>query len=100
MSLTMTWRSHRDLIFGDAWEIVDIPIAQVGEAHIASAYKRGDGTWHAHAFIKGRYLSHCGSAAKTAMRRLQKEIDRRSIDLFGEDVVWFVGGPAAERIQS
>lgn len=83
--MILTWKSTVCPIFGDAFELHGL---RDGES--ASCRRHGVGKFIANAFIGGRYLSHVARTKASAMARLEKEIDRRSIGLFGVDDVTFV----------
>jgi hypothetical protein len=84
MVMILTWKKQEDAIFGNImW------LRGLKEGESATAYRRGSYRYHAHAFIGGRYMSHCARTVQSAMKRLEAEIDRRSIGLFGVDDVTF-----------
>lgn len=82
--LKLTWHPTRFEIFGDGFELQGLPPKDSG-----SARKHGD-RFIAHAYIGNRYLSHTAKTLKSAMSRLEKEIDRQSIGLLGVDDLEFV----------
>ncbi len=88
--MTLTWRPYEDPIFGPAWRMEGLPPNT--DDWSASAHRNADHTlaW-AHAYINGRYLNHHAKTMPTAIKRLNKEIDKMSIGLFGEDDVVFEG---------
>ncbi len=84
--LVLTWQPYTDEIFGPAYTLNGLPDSRSSGA----AYRSLAGHWVAHAFIDGAYLNHKGRTAGTAMKRLEREIDKRSIGLFGLDTISFV----------
>lgn len=81
--MQLTWKSTTCPIFGAAFELQGLKEGETGMA------RKHAGRYMAHAFIDGRYLSHCARTARTAMTRLEREIDKRSIGLLGVDDVTF-----------
>ncbi len=90
VTLNLIWKPYADLIFGPAYELVGLPANS--DDWSASAHRRtcNDGvSYFAHAYINGRYMSHNAKTMQTAIKRLNTEIDRRSIGLFGVDDIAF-----------
>lgn len=86
--LKLTWVKYQDPIFGEAFQMRGLP-----KGASASAHKRGPHNYFAHAFINGSYMSHNGKTMRSAIDRLGKEFDRRSLGLFGvDDIVIGVRG--------
>lgn len=86
MTRQLTWRPYTDAIFGPAYSLDGLPD---GSSAFARRYggARGKGAprYIANAFIAGIYMSHCAGTVDAAMKHLNREIDRRSIGLFGVD---------------
>lgn len=82
--MILTWKEQDSPIFGFVFEMQGLR-----EGESASAHRRGPNSYYAHAFIGGRYLGHCARTMKSAMKRLEREIDKRSIGLLGVDDVTF-----------
>lgn len=81
----LTWRFYTDQIFGGAFRLEGLPKDSVGTCHYQTAKKR----FLAHAHVGGRYLMATGNTFQVAINRLNRELDRRSIGLFGVDVLEF-----------
>lgn len=82
--IKLTWVPVKDAIFGASHNLTGLPDPEwSGRAYLSA------GRAVAHAFIAGRYLRHCARTQKQAIKRLNAEIDKRSIGLFGVDVVDF-----------
>jgi hypothetical protein len=82
--MQLIWKEQDDPIFGHAFWLRGLK-----EGESATVHRRGYGKYFAHAFIGGRYLSHTARTMASAMKRLEAEIDRRSIELLGVDDVTF-----------
>lgn len=84
--MKLTWRKYVDPIFGNALRLDGLP-----EGMSATARRNGAGKRYvADAWIGGRYLNHHAGTLAAAVKRLNAEIDRRSIGLLGVDVVELV----------
>jgi hypothetical protein len=69
--VSLHWKATQDPIFGEAFELCGL---QDGESGMARA---NGGRFIAHAFVGGRYLSHCARSLTSAMKRLDADISRR-----------------------
>lgn len=84
--MILTWTLHHSPLTGKGLLLTGLP-----EGASASVYFGfGDGRFVAHAFIGGRYLNHRAGTHDAARKRLEREIDKRSIGLLGVDDVEFV----------
>jgi hypothetical protein len=84
--MKLTWSETECSIFGPTLVLEGLRDGESG-----CARKHGQkGRYIAMAFIGGRYLSHCAGTRQAAVTRLEREIDKRSIGLFGDDTVTFV----------
>jgi hypothetical protein len=82
---TLVWREGTDPIFGRAFTLEGL----TGKDESGGARRNPSGGFVAMAFIKGRYLSHNGKTIFKAMDRLNSEICKLSISLFGVDDLEF-----------
>lgn len=82
--MKLTWQTHVDPIFGSGKILIGLP-----EGSMACARRSGCGRYVADAFIGGRYLNHKAGTLAAAIKRINSEIDRRSIGLLGVDDVEF-----------
>lgn len=83
--MQLTWQQYDDPIFGRAYRLDGLPCPQDSGV----ARRHGDTRYVAMAFITGRYLSHHAGTVHAAIKRLNAEIDKRSIGLLGVDDVAF-----------
>lgn len=81
--IRLTWVASKCPIFGDCFSLEGLPPEWCGSAY------RSAGRAVAHAWIGGRYLDHHARTLPQAIKRLNAEIDKRSIGLLGVDVVEF-----------
>ena len=88
--MNLHWHEYADPIFGRAYELVGLP-----EGASANAHRRGTGCYVANAYFPegygSRFLSHQAKTMRSAVKRLESEIDKRSIGLLGVDIVTFEG---------
>lgn len=63
------------------------------EGELGRCYRAGKRQWEAWAEVRDERLSHFGSYPSQAMERLEAELDRRSIGLFGVDEIEFHDHP-------
>lgn len=90
--MRLTWTAYNDRIFGPALRLDGLPCAN------ASGFARSHGKrYMAHAYIGGRYLAHTAGTRAAAVKRLEREINRRSIGLLGVDDVEFILADSANR---
>lgn len=82
------WQEQNCPIFGHAFWLRGLR-----EGESATAHQRGPHKYFAHAFVGGRYLAHTARTMRSAMTRLEREIDKRSIGLLDVDDVTFVSAP-------
>jgi hypothetical protein len=89
--MRLEWKQYQDPIFGPAAQIEGFPTNT--DDWSASVHRRSIGKfdWFAHAYINGKYMCHNASTMRTAIKRLNAEIARRSIGLFGVDDLEIVG---------
>lgn len=85
--MILTWTPHHSPITGNGLLLTGLPAADSASVYFGF----GDGRFVAHAFIGGHYLNHRAGTRDAARKRLEKEIDRRSIGLLKVDVVEFEG---------
>jgi hypothetical protein len=81
--MKLIWQKRDCSIFGSSLDLVGLREGESG-----CARKHGK-RYIAMAFINGRYLSHCAGTLKSAINHLEKDIDKRSIGLFGVDNISF-----------
>ncbi len=82
--MRLSWKQYEDPIFGPAWSLEGLPRAE--DCGVA---RRHGKRFIANATINGHYLSHCAGQVLVAIERLNREMDRRSIGLFGVDDLSF-----------
>lgn len=87
--MRLTWEKYDSGIFGPCQRLTGLPDASWAVA-VRAITDAMDAGFIATACFDGVVLSHRGPRLKTAMRRLEKEIDKRSIGLLGVDDVEFV----------
>jgi hypothetical protein len=85
----LTWQAHTDSLFGAAYALHGLREGESGGARRTGDDAKGRARYAADAWIGGRYLCHTAGTMRAAMTRLEREIDRLSIGLFGDDVVTF-----------
>jgi hypothetical protein len=86
MTVTLTWRR-----LPGATRILSAAPGLLGE--IGGCYYLGGGQYRAWASIAGELISAHHTSYPGAMRLLERQLDRRSIGLFGDDDVEFVVVP-------
>lgn len=82
--MKLTWRKVSCALFGWRYDLEGIGTENSGCARRTAHQK-----YLANAFINGHYMAHKASTLKSAMTRLNNEIDRRSIGLFNTDTIEF-----------
>ena len=79
----LTWRKTICPIFRVRYDLEGLPNGDSGTAY------HSNGRYVAQAYISGRYLRHRAGTMQAAIKRLNREIDRRSIGLFNVDDIDF-----------
>lgn len=84
--MRLEWKECTDPIFGAGFILQGLPSPiECARAYRTSKY------YVAQAWIGESYLNHHGKTMRSAMKRLNTEIHRRSIGLFGVDDLEIVG---------
>lgn len=81
----LTWRFYVDPIFRGAFMLEGLRDGESGNCHYVADKRQ----FVANAFIAGRYMFARAKTWRRAINALNREIDKRSIGLFDEDVVQF-----------
>lgn len=68
-------------LHGTRWELTGLPKGMYASAHFVKSEK----AFIARAWLSGHSLSHSAGTCAAARQRLSREIDKRSIGLFGLD---------------
>lgn len=82
--MTLIWQKTTFAIFGEGYELAGLP-----NKNDCAHARKSDGRFVALATINGRFLCHTARTMRSAMNRLEREIDKRSIGLLGVDDVTF-----------
>jgi hypothetical protein len=89
----LTWRFYVDPIFGGAFALDGLPDGSVGNCHYQVAKRQ----FIANACVGGQYMFACAKTWRKAIAALNRTLDKRSIGLFGEDVVEFAVNQAGDQ---
>jgi hypothetical protein len=82
--MRLSWTAYEDVIFGPSYQLEGLQRASdCGVAH------RQGKRFVACATINGCFMSHEAGRILVAIERLNRELDRRSIGLFGDDELSF-----------
>ena len=91
--MKLTWRFYVDPLFGGAFTLDGLPDGSVGNCRYQAAKRQ----FIANAYVRGHYMFACAKTWRKAIAALNRTIDKRSIGLFGEDVVEFAVKQAGDK---
>jgi hypothetical protein len=80
----LVWKPQTSEAWGRHYELTGLP-----DNAFIYAYRVDVGRYFAGGIIKGSFVAHYSGNIHKAMRLLERELDKRSIGLFGVDVVEF-----------